>query len=90
MKYLYLILSILLLLCLLPMPYGYYMFVRFVSMAAFGVMSYQSFNRTRRPGQSPFVHLPPVPSLHQDSPQANDVECCDSKEECFALSVKNF
>lgn len=41
MKYLYLIISFLLLLCLLPMPYGYYMFVRFVSMVAFGVMSYQ-------------------------------------------------
>ena len=41
MKYLYLIISILLLLCLLPMPYGYYMVVRFVSMVAFGVMSYQ-------------------------------------------------
>ena len=41
MKYLYLILSAILLLCLLPMPYGYYMLVRFVSMVAFGVMSYQ-------------------------------------------------
>ena len=34
-------LSILLLLCLLPMPYGYYMLVRFVSMVAFGVMAYR-------------------------------------------------
>ena len=41
MKYLYIILSALLLLCLLPMPYGYYMLVRFVSMVAFGVISYQ-------------------------------------------------
>ena len=41
MKYLYLILSVLLLLCLLPMPYGYYMLVRFVSMVTFGVMAYQ-------------------------------------------------
>ena len=41
MKYLCLILSVLLLLCLLPMPYGYYMLVRFVSTVAFGVMSYQ-------------------------------------------------
>ena len=41
MKYLYLILSGILLLCLLPMPYGYYMVVRFASMVAFGVMSYQ-------------------------------------------------
>ena len=41
MKRVYLILSAILLLCLLPMPYGYYMLVRFVSMVAFGVMSYQ-------------------------------------------------
>ena len=41
MKYFYLILSAILLLCLLPMPYGFYTFVRFVSMVAFGVMSYQ-------------------------------------------------
>ena len=41
MKSLNLILSAILLLCLLPMPYGYYMLVRFVSMVAFGVMSYQ-------------------------------------------------
>ena len=43
MKYLYLILSAILLLCLCPMPYGYYIFVRFVSMVAFGVMSYQLY-----------------------------------------------
>ena len=41
MQYIYLILSAIFLLCLLPMPYGYYMLVRFVSMVAFGVMSYQ-------------------------------------------------
>lgn len=45
MKYLHLILSILLLLCLLPMPYGYYMLIRFVSMMAFGVMAYQYIQR---------------------------------------------
>ena len=38
---LHLILSVILLLCLLPMPYGYYTFVRFVSMGAVGVMTYQ-------------------------------------------------
>ncbi|MBR1668170.1 MAG: hypothetical protein IJ693_07815 [Bacteroidaceae bacterium] len=41
MDLLHLILSVILLLCLLPMPYGYYTFVRFVSMGAFGVMTYQ-------------------------------------------------
>lgn len=43
MKYLYLIISILLLLCLFPMPYGYYTLVRFVSMVAFGVMAYRYY-----------------------------------------------
>ncbi len=49
MKYLYLILSAILLLCLLPMPYGYYMIVRFVSMVAFGVMAYQ-YNQLNKKG----------------------------------------
>jgi len=48
MKYLSLILSILLLLCLLPMPYGYYMLVRFVSMVAFGVMAYQYIQQNKK------------------------------------------
>ncbi len=45
MKYLYLILSLLLLLCLLPM--GYYMLVRFVSMVAFGVMAYRYYTQSK-------------------------------------------
>ncbi|MBP5375385.1 MAG: hypothetical protein J6Y38_03525 [Bacteroidaceae bacterium] len=45
MKYLYLILSAILLVCLLPMPYGYYTFVRFVSMVAFGVMAYRYYTQ---------------------------------------------
>lgn len=47
MKYIKIILSILLFLCLLPMPYGYYMFVRFVSMAAFGVMAYRYYEQNK-------------------------------------------
>ncbi len=38
-----LILAALLLLCLAPMPYGYYQLVRFVSMVAFAVMAYQYY-----------------------------------------------
>ena len=41
MKQVYLILAALMLLCLAPMPYGYYMLVRFVAMVVFGVMAYQ-------------------------------------------------
>ena len=36
MKYIYLILTVLMLLCLAPMPYGYYTFIRFESMVGFG------------------------------------------------------
>ena len=45
MKYLYLILAAILLLCLAPMPYGYYTFVRFASMVAFGVMAYRYYTQ---------------------------------------------
>ena len=31
------------LLCLAPMPYGYFQLVRFVAMVAFGVMAYQYY-----------------------------------------------
>ena len=43
MKHLYLILAAMMLLCLAPMPYGYYMLVRFVAMVAFGVMAYKYY-----------------------------------------------
>lgn len=34
-------LAVMLLLCLAPMPYGYYQLVRFVAMVAFGIMAYK-------------------------------------------------
>ena len=43
MKIIYPILAALLLLCLAPMPYGYYQFVRFVSMVVFAVMAYRYY-----------------------------------------------
>ena len=43
MKQLYLILAAMLLLCLAPMPYGYFMLMRFVMMVAFGWMAYQYY-----------------------------------------------
>ena len=39
MKLIYLILAAMMLLCLAPMPYGYYVLVRFVAMVVFGVMA---------------------------------------------------
>lgn len=37
-----LILVALLVLCLAPMPYGYFMFVRFAAMVGFGYLGYQA------------------------------------------------
>ena len=48
MKYVYLILAALLLLCLAPMPYGYYQLVRFVAMVVFGVMAYLYFENEKQ------------------------------------------
>lgn len=47
MKCIYLILAAMMLLCLAPMPYGYYMLVRFVAMVVFGVMAYRYY-QTRK------------------------------------------
>ena len=38
---------VLLLLCLAPMPYGYYILVRYVTMVVFGVMAYQFYNQKK-------------------------------------------
>jgi len=37
------VLTVLFILCLLDMPYGYYELVRFVAMVGFGVLAYQSY-----------------------------------------------
>lgn len=43
MRKVYLILAALMLLCLAPMPYGYFQFVRIFSMLVFGVMAYRYY-----------------------------------------------
>ena len=45
MKQIYLFLAAMLLLCLAPMPYGYFMLMRFVMMVAFGLMAYQYYQK---------------------------------------------
>lgn len=47
MKHIYLILAALMLLCLAPMPYGYYQLVRFVAMVVFGVMAYKYYEEKK-------------------------------------------
>ena len=44
-----LVLAALLLLCLAPMPYGYYQFIRLASMIVFAVMAYQYFEKEKMP-----------------------------------------
>ena len=45
MKQVYLVLAALLLICLAPMPYGYFQLVRFVAMAAFAFFAYNHFTQ---------------------------------------------
>lgn len=49
MNHLKLLLAALLLLCLAPMPYGYYQLVRIVAMIAFAIMAYQYYERKAMP-----------------------------------------
>lgn len=45
MPHIKLLIAIALLACLLPMPYGYYMLVRFVCTFVFGYFAYNYFNK---------------------------------------------
>ena len=47
MKKVYLILAAMLLLCLAPMPYGYFQLVRFVAMVVFGVMAFKCYQEKK-------------------------------------------
>ena len=47
MKQIYLIIAAILLLCLAPMPYGYFQFVRLVATIAFGVMAYRYYQERK-------------------------------------------
>ena len=47
MKRLYLFLAAMMLLCLAPMPYGYFQLVRFVAMIVFGLMAYHYYQNQK-------------------------------------------
>jgi uncharacterized membrane protein YjjP (DUF1212 family) len=47
MKQISIVLAALLLLCLAPMPYGYYQMVRFVAMVVFAVMAYRYYEEKK-------------------------------------------
>lgn len=40
-------LSILFLVCLLDMPYGYYQFVRFIGMVGFGILAFENYQNNQ-------------------------------------------
>ena len=47
MKHIYLFLAAMMLLCLAPMPYGYFQLVRFVAMIVFGLMAYRYYQNQK-------------------------------------------
>ena len=47
MKYLKIILAVLLLLCLLDMPYGFYILIRYMATVVFGYMAYSYYPKIR-------------------------------------------
>jgi hypothetical protein len=57
MKELILILSLLLLVCLFDMPYGYYMFVRYVAAILFGVWGYNCLQEQNKNWGILFISL---------------------------------
>jgi hypothetical protein len=57
MPHLKLLLAALLLLCLAPMPYGYYQLVRIVAMIVFAIMAYQYYGKKVMPLAITFAGL---------------------------------
>lgn len=57
MKTLYIILALLLLLCLAPMPYGYFMIVRLLAMVYFAYFAYRFFTADKESLAIVFVSL---------------------------------
>ena len=49
MRYLYISLAVILLACLLHLPYGAYTLIRFVAMAAFAFIAWNYFNEQKIP-----------------------------------------
>ena len=42
------VLSVLFLLCLIDMPYGFYQLIRFIALIGFGVLAYQSYQKEKQ------------------------------------------
>jgi len=46
-KFIKILLSLLLFVCLINMPFGYYQLVRFLAMVVFGILAYLAFKQNR-------------------------------------------
>lgn len=56
-KLIKIVLAILLLLCLLPMPYGYYQIFRYIAVVGFAILAYYEYERKNIPLVIAFVAL---------------------------------
>lgn len=82
MKQVYLVLAAMMLLCLAPMPYGYYMLVRFVAMVVFGMIAYRYYPLSSKSGE------PLADQLHRTGKQISQEKerydrYLESKEQTF-------
>lgn len=48
MKYIKIILAVLLLLCLLDMPYGFYILIRYIATVVFGYMAFSYYQENKK------------------------------------------
>lgn len=51
------LLSILLILCVLKMPYGYYQLVRFIGMLGFALLAYYSYRQTQKVNEVAIIYI---------------------------------
>lgn len=70
MRYLLFILAVALLICLLPMPYGYYILIRYFAAVVFTIIAYEAYKKEESKNQKalfyfvmailfqPFIKLP--------------------------------
>lgn len=76
LKYAKIALAVLLLLCLFHWPYGYYMFIRFVTMVVFAVMAFDYFGKKEYSVMySQCSDCRVVQSLCEDLFGSHNVEC---------------
>lgn len=57
MKFIYIIIATILLLCLFPMPYGYYTLARFLSMTCLAYIAYDMYRKQKEGLMVTFIGL---------------------------------